>query len=176
MKDIRLYINGKLVDIDESTNLPFNYQLEDFDNPTTVKVNHSSTITLKGTKNNNKLFGEIYKVDRMQHIGTSLYGIDFNPSKRVDYQLFCNSELIESGYIQLNDVSILNGDIQYNITLYGGLGDFFYGLKYREDGTDKTLADLRYFVRDNSGNLLPQDDELTFKINKELVNQSFSKD
>lgn len=78
--------------------------------------------------------------------------------------------------MQLNDVSIQENNITYNITLYGGIGDFFYGLKYKEDGTEKTLADLRFFVEDNSGNVLPENEELDFEVTKTLVAQSFEKD
>ena len=78
--------------------------------------------------------------------------------------------------MQLNDISIQENNITYNITLYGGIGDFFYGLKYKEDGTEKTLADLRFFVEDNGGNVLPEDEELDFEVTKTLVAQSFEKD
>jgi hypothetical protein len=67
MKDIRLYIANKLVDCTDGISLPMNYQLEDFSNPTLVKNSFSKTISIPGTKNNNKIFGEIYKLDRMQH-------------------------------------------------------------------------------------------------------------
>ena len=180
MKDIRLYIANKLVDCTDGISLPMNYQLEDFSNPTLVKNSFSKTISIPGTKNNNKIFGEIYKLDRMQHYeqwtgNPELNGINFDPSKRVDFQIYKDADLIESGYMQLNDISIQENNITYNITLYGGIGDFFYGLKYKEDGTTKTLADLRYFVEDNNGNVLPEDEELDFEVTKDLVSQSFAK-
>ena len=180
MKDIRLYIKDKLVDLGEDTTLPINYLQEDFKNPTIVKAGWSKTISLKGTNNNNQIFGEIYKLDRMQHYseitgGEELIQVNFDPSKRTPFQLFCNADLLESGYVQLNDISINNEEIIYNITLYSGIADFFYGLKYNEDGTSKTLADLRYFVK-SSGATLPADDEFNFTINKDLVYSSFTKD
>lgn len=67
MKDIRLYIADRRVDIPEGVSLPITYQTEDFNNPTIVKNSFSKTIALPGTKNNNTIFGEIYKLDRMQH-------------------------------------------------------------------------------------------------------------
>lgn len=178
MKDIRLYIAGKLVDCSEYPSFPMTYQLEDFNNPTLVKNGYSKTISIPGTKNNNKLFGEIYKLDRMQHYDdwyTNLSGIDFDPSKRVDFQIFKNADLIESGYMQLNDISIFGNNITYNITLYSGLGDFFYGLKYNEDGTAKTLADLRYFIK-YGDTLLDAKTEMDFNITKDLVFYCFSRD
>lgn len=66
-KNIKLYIADKLIDCSDELSLPITYQLESFDNPTIVKNSFSKTITIPGTKNNNKIFGEIYKLDRMQH-------------------------------------------------------------------------------------------------------------
>lgn len=181
MKDIRLYIANKLVDCTDGISLPMTYQLEDFSNPTLVKNSFSKTISIPGTKNNNKIFGEIYKLDRMQHYeewtgNPELNGINFDPSKRVDFQIFKDADLVESGYMQLNDISIQENNITYNITLYGGIGDFFYGLKYNEDGTSKSLADIRYFIEDENGNVLDEADEMNFEVNKEFVNECFNKD
>lgn len=181
MKDIRLYIANKLVDCSDELSLPMTYQLEDFNNPTLLKNNFSKTINIPGTKENNKIFGEIYKLDRMQHYeewtgNPELNGINFDPSKRVDFQIYKDGDLFESGYMQLNDISIQDNNITYNITLYGGIGDFFYGLKYNEDGTTKTLADLRYFIEDENGNVLDAATEMDFEVNKEFVSTSFAKD
>lgn len=181
MKDVRLYIANKLVDCSDELSLPMNYMLEDFNNPTLVKNSFSKTITIPGTKNNNKLFGEIYKLDRMQHYeeftgNPELNGMNFDPSKRVDFQIFKDADLIESGYMQLNDISIQDNNISYNITLYGGIGDFFYGLKYKEDGTTRTLADIQYFIEDENGEVLDSATEMDFDVTKEFVANSFAKD
>lgn len=170
MKDIKLYINGKLVDCSEDLSLPITYTTEDLKNPTIVKNSFSKTITIPGTKENNKLFEEIYRLDKRQAYNTW----NFNPSKRVDFAIYNNSDVVESGYVQLNTINIADEIISYEITLYGGLGDFFYGLKYNEDGTAKTLADIRYFIKDDNGVLLPADDELTFQINKDFIKRTFT--
>lgn len=171
MKDIKLYINGKLVDCSEDLSLPITYTTEDLKNPTIVKNSFSKTITIPGTKENNKLFEEIYKLDRRQAFNSW----NFNPSKRGDFTIYHNGDIVESGYVQLNTINIANEIISYEITLYGGLGDFFYGLKYKEDGTAKTLADIRYFIEDEKGNVLPEETEMDFKINKDFVKASFDK-
>lgn len=179
MKDIRLYIANRRVDIPDGISLPITYQTEDFNNPTIVKNSFSKTIALPGTKTNNTIFGEIYKLDRMQHYeewtgNPELNGINYDPSKRVDFQIFSDGELIESGYMQLNNISLDDQNVTYNITLYGGIGDFFYGLKYNEDGTTKTLADLRFFIEDDNGNVLPEETEMDFIINKDIVYKCYN--
>ena len=173
-KNIKLFIANKEVDCSEGISLPMTYTVEDFQNPTIVKNSFSKTISIPGTKNNNKIFGEIYKLDRFLHIKEGNFsGVYFDPSKRVDFGIYNNGYLVESGYMQLNSISIKQAVITYNITLYGGLGDFFYGLKYKEDGTIRTLADLQYFVTDEDGNALPADTEMNFYINKDFVNTCF---
>lgn len=170
MRKVRLYIGDQLVDLPEGVSLPITYTTEDFKNPTIVKNSFSKTVSLPNTETNNKIFNHFYRVDRYQNDKA------FNPSQRVNFKLFCNSELYEAGYIQLNSVTGVGEDKKYNITMYGGLGDFFYGLKYNEDGTTKTLADLQFFVRDDTGQVRPKDEELTFNINKEFVSECFDKD
>lgn len=170
MRKIRLYIGDQLADLPEGVCLPITYTTEDFKNPTIVKNSFSKTISLPNTETNNKIFNHFYKLDRYQA------GNSFNPSHRVDFKLYCNGELMEAGYLQLNNISGIGENKSYNITLFGGLGDFFYGLKYNEDGTTKTLADLQFFVEDSSGQWKDKDDELTFNINKEFVSDCFDKD
>lgn len=168
--NIKLYIADKKVDTSDNIALNFNYQLENFENPTIIKNSFTKSIKLEGTDNNNKIFGSIYKFDRKQMYKEGNYvGINFNPSIRTPFKLFNGSELIESGYIQLTDVTIKNKKIEYSITLYGGIGDFFYNLSYNKDGEQLTLADLTYGVT-QYGEVLPPDNEFDFRINKELVN------
>ena len=97
MRKVRLYIGDRLVDLPEGVSLPITYTTEDFKNPTIVKNSFSKTISLPNTDTNNKIFNHFYKLDRYQHSSS------FNPSKRVDAKIFCDGELLESGYIQLNN-------------------------------------------------------------------------
>lgn len=176
MKDIfKLFINGNLVDFEEEPSFPVTYQQEDFSNPTVIKNSFSKTIKIEGTDNNNKIFGEIYNLDREQLYKFKHFnGAYFDPSKRTPFELYKNSELLESGYMQLTDITIQNYKIIYNITLYGGLGDFFYSLMYNEDGEKKTLADLYYKIENINGNIRDKETELDFKITKDFVAESWN--
>ena len=172
-KNLQLYIGEMMADIADDFSLSMIYQTEDLTNPTIVKNSFSKTVTLRGTKQNNKIFGEIYKTNRKQVTRDDVYsGVFFNPSKRTPFSIIINGEMVESGYMQLNSVVIKNNDITYNITLFGGLGDFFYNLMYNENGEQRKLSDLRYFV-ENDGALLPADTEMDFNINKEIVFDCF---
>ena len=43
----------------------------------------------------------------------------------------------------MDNIKVKNDyEYTYQLTLYGGLGEFFYNLAYNEDGSEKTLYDL----------------------------------
>lgn len=175
-QDVRLYINDRLVDFSNELSMPFMYQLEDTNNPTIVKNAFTKTITIVGTKQNNKIFGDIYNFDREQMYDDNyMTGVYFNPSYRTPFSIYKNGELIESGYMQLNSITIKNKLINYEITLYGGIGDFFYNLMYNKNNEPLTLADLTYGVVDDNGNTINPDNEFDFNLNKEFVSKCWNR-
>ena len=174
-QNIELYIDNKRVDFSNELTLPFTYHLKDVNNPTIVKNPFTKTIEITGTPNNNKIFGEIYNLDREQLYGNNIIGSYFNPSMRTPFSIFKNNEIIESGYMQLNTITVENKNIKYNITLYGGIGNFFYNLMYNDNNEPLTLSNLIYEVKDSNGNVINSDDELSFNISKEFVRDCFNK-
>lgn len=145
MEKISLYIAGKKVDLDNNSFILFNYTMEDLSNPTIVKNSFSKQITLKGTPVNNEIFGNIYRTDRKTIFGEKNTGIFFDPLRKTPFSIYNDmGEIIESGYVKLDGVSMVAGVPEYKITLYGGLGSFFYNLTYNDNGDKKTLADLVY--------------------------------
>ena len=144
MSTYNLYINNKLVDF--STNqapILFQRQRTDYTNPTIVKNSFTKTITLPGTKTNNKVFGDIWKLDRVQTTTS------FNASKRTPFLLIKDGDLVEKGYAKLNNIVFSGGLYKYEITLYGELGNILYQLSYRtdpetEESIDLTLGDLDF--------------------------------
>ena len=141
--NIHLYIGDTEVEFTSKPEILYTYQVDDLTNPTVVKNSFSKTITIKGTKSNNHLFGHYWNVERMQvgggGNGSNVY---FNASKKMDFQLFVGTELYESGYVKLDEVRRVNDDYEYDITLYGGLGNFFYNLSISDDGNEMKLSDL----------------------------------
>lgn len=170
-KKVELYIGDELVELSSESIISLNYTLEDTTNPTIVKNMFSRSVDIPGTPNNNRIFGRYYDFTRRASLSSiSSIGVDFNPLKRTPFALYINSELIEQGYIQLNSVTTRNGITWYTITLFGGLGDFFYNLMYDENGDKRTLASLEYRIVDmDSG-----DAQMDFIINKDRVNESWN--
>lgn len=160
LKDIRLYLGGEAIEWSKVPDILLTYQRTDYLNPTVTKNMFSKTITIEGTQKNNGIFNHIWKLDRIMDENFTL----FNPSQRVEFELFNNAEIVEKGYAKLDSIKKDGYKIAYNITLYGGLGSFFYNLAYDID-TDKerTLADLNYTNTSNP------DNEFDFEINKNTI-------
>ena len=161
-QEIQLFIGGEEVEFSKDPQILFNYKITDATNPTAIKNTYSKSIVLEGTQKNNAIFGNIWNIERMQYYGYD-GGAGFNPIKKTPFELYVNGELVESGYVKLDNVSKKNGNTTYSLTLYGGLGSLFFSLSYGDGEGDKkkTLADLRY---GGDANL-----DLSFKINKETV-------
>lgn len=161
-QEIQLFIGGEEVEFSKDPQILFNYKITDSTNPTAIKNTYSKSIVLEGTQKNNAIFGNIWNLERMQYYGYD-GGAGFNPIKKTPFELYLNGELVESGYVKLDNVSKKNGSTSYSLTLYGGLGSLFFSLSYGDGEGDKkkTLADLRY---GGDANL-----DLSFKINKETV-------
>ena len=155
---IQLYIDGKEIDFTEPININMTYAHTDLHNPTVVKNSFSKTLKIAGTPNNNRIFGCFGNMDRIVAFKDGEYiGAYFNPSRKVDFALVRNGEQIERGYVKLDKVTKKGKQLSYDITLYGGLGQFLYNLQYKEDGEKMKLSDLDYGY------------EMDFEVNKNVV-------
>ena len=167
-RKISLYIGDQLVDLDDQSFILFNYTMDDLSNPAIVKNSFSQQITLKGTPNNNRVFGDAFKTDRRVDNGGGNTGVNFNASQKTPFTIYNEmDEILESGYVKLDSVSRKGADIQYKVTLYGGLGSFFYALSYDENGNKRSLADLIYLNTSNP------DTELDFVINAASIQDAW---
>ena len=133
MAKITLYINGKECDLPKGEALLlFTYQFSDLEQPAAVLNSYSREITLPPTERNNRLFAQFYRPD----------STGFDPLQRIPFLLRgADGTNMESGYVKFNSASARDG---YAVQLFGGLGGFFYGLMYNEDGGKKSLASLDY--------------------------------
>ena len=170
-RKISLYIADNLVDLDDQSLILFNYTMEDLLNPTIVKNSYSHQITIKGTPNNNRLFGDIFRLDRVVTYNGGYLGTDFNPSQKTPFVIYNEmGEILERGYCKLDSVTKKKGEIEYQVSLFGGLGSFIYSLAYNAEGNKRTLADLDYLGTDNT------ESELDFVINAHNVAAAWNTD
>lgn len=146
-RKIDLYIGGLHADLAEQDFILYNYAFTDLQEPAAVKNSFSKQITLPATPANLAVFGHPERADRTS-TGTGGTGPAFSPGYKTPFEL--RNELggiIESGYLRLDAVEIRGRIVTgMKVTLFGGIGGFFYNLSYTEDGEKKTLAHLDYGV------------------------------
>ena len=163
VQDLRLYINDKLVDLSTDPQVLYTYQQTDVTNPTAVKNSFSKTITLVGTPNNNDIFGHYWNLERFI-LNSGEGGAYFNSSKKAPFQLYRGNDLYEEGYAKLNAINKVGDIYKYEISLFGGLGDFFWNLSSSDSGDEKKLSDLTY---------IDGESEFDFTMNIDAVNTAW---
>ena len=120
-------IVGKL-DIGEAE-LNLVYQIADLREPDKKQSSFSYPFTIPGTKNNNKIFQQIYE--------NGFSSFQYNPNKKLDAQIILNGNEFFKGDLQLNSIDkIDNKIVGYEVTIYGKIPSFF------DDISDYELKDL----------------------------------
>ena len=137
-----LYISGKRADLDDASFLLLNWTQDEASSPATVRNSYSQSVTLQATPANNAIFGYFLRPDRVTADG------GFDPLARTDYDLITETgDRVSKGYLKLDSVATGPGGIaSYSVTLYGGLGGYFYALTNRADGQKRSLADMRWMI------------------------------
>lgn len=166
-QEIQLFIAGTEVEFAQPPEILFSYIRTDYTDPTVLRNSYSKTLTIEGTPNNNRIFNSIYHLDQIVDPNT------FNPARRMNFQLFSNGDILEQGYAKLDKVNKNENNISYEITLYGGLGEFLYNLSYdqttegsdtsRGGGEDRRLSSLVFYDETEPNQ------EFDFDITKETV-------
>ena len=139
---MELYINDKRVDISTDTYFPFTVQPEDLENPTSIGIASSKTITLPFTKTNDEIFGYICDWRRKtESFSDYKISVNFNQLKKTKYKILDSNVSITKGYLTLERVT----QDGYEIILYDEIINYFDLLQ------SKNLNDLE--VYDASGNV-----------------------
>lgn len=129
---VSLYIENKLIELDNEVQFAITKTFEDITNPTSIINDWSKTVSIPFTDSNNEIFGHIYNPDRitLYSTNTSLTtGMYFDPLKKLNFRLEWDSMLLMQGYAKMTSITKSNGKGRYNITLNGELGKVFQEMK-----------------------------------------------
>lgn len=140
---IRLFIENKEIEIDNSVQVAITKQFEDLTNPTVIINDWSKTVSIPFTVNNNNIFGHIYNPDKAVVDGGSI-GVYFNPLKKLSFRIEWDNAILMTGYAKLNEVKQIDGKGSYDITLFGELGKVFQEMK--KITFDTTTTDANYLI------------------------------
>ena len=132
---IGVYPNQISLDLaDNAISIALQYAIDDVRNIDKKNTNYSKTITVPGTKKNNKAFGSLFDVNATFD--------QFNPNLKIDARIVVDSSPVLEGYLQLNKVKKLNNadlqgnKISYEVVVFDDSIDFIQTLG------DKLLTDL----------------------------------
>ena len=165
-RKIELYIGDRLADLDDQGLVLYNYAFTDLEQPTAIRNSYSKQVTLPATPRNLDIFGHPERADRVTDEGyEGGTGTTFNPIRRTPFEIRNELQgIVESGYLRLDSVVKQGRTVTaLKVSLFGGLGSYFYGLAYDAGGNKRSLADLDYL---GTGN---KEGELDFSINANSV-------
>lgn len=135
---IRLFLYDKFedatkeyeVELKEDIQISITKQFTDLSNPTAIINDWSKTVAIPFTQKNNEIFGCLFRADRTVTAGAPVGQFDFDPTKKVQFRLFNDSNLIMAGYMKVLNVEQKSSVVgSYNVTLNGELGRIFQIMK-----------------------------------------------
>ena len=126
--EVRIYLENYQIDTDDNSIVAMTMCYSYLEDPTTVAGDYSKTIKIPGTVNNNKIFGQIWNLDRTVLYGDSNTSVYFNPSKKTEAKIYIGPELFKTGYVQLNNIIKDKNVITYEITFYSELCNVLHNL------------------------------------------------
>jgi hypothetical protein len=137
---IELYIENRAVDINESFSTLLTMSIDDISDFGSKNTTYSKTIVLPGTKNNNKLFGNIFEVTAANSYDptSTNIGLNFNAAISASAYIFADNMQVFKGVFRILEIVIDNGFIEYECAVFGELGGFISKLG------NKKLEDLDF--------------------------------
>ena len=131
------YRNERLDLLDDFTS-QITRSIADIKEPQSRSSDWSKTITLPGTKQNNKIFSHIFEVGN-EIQGSSQLTPDFNPNKKANVVVLVDGMEQIRGFIRLTEIVVNDSkDILYNATIHGQTADLFTSLE------NAKLSDLNF--------------------------------
>ena len=152
----RLFIEGYEADTLGDIDVEFTFSVADITDIERRNTSFSKTLTLPSTSRNQQLFGNIFDISVVNDIfaGANILQ-NFNPAKQAKAQIFLDNVKIFDGVLRLSKVNNLEGNIVYEVNVFGRLRDILDALG------DKTLAELDFEDYDHTWNKANIEDSWT---------------
>ena len=120
-----LYINDRLVDLNESLPFPLTFNISDIRDLNSRKGNNSKTITIPGTRRNHELMNTVFLVTTTEKISDLVSEfVDFDPSIKAVARYYQNGLLEFNGIAQLMECKLIGGVWTFEITLVSDMIDY----------------------------------------------------
>jgi hypothetical protein len=127
---IELFIEGYPVDINQGFSTLLTLSIDDIKDFGAKNSTFSKTIILPGTKNNNKLFGNIFNINQSNayNPATQNININFNASVSARAVIFADNMQIFKGIFRIMEIIVEDGFIEYETAIFGEMAGFVTAL------------------------------------------------
>ncbi len=141
----RLFVEGIEADTLGDIDVDFTFSVADVTDIERRNTSYSKTITLPSTAKNQQLFGNIFDISVSNDIDINSVNIgqNFNPAKQAQAQIFLDNVKIFDGVLRMMKINSKEGEIIYEVNVFGRLRDILHELG------DKTLGDLKFSDPEN---------------------------
>ena len=120
-----LYINDRLIDIDQALPFPLTFNIADIRDVSARKGNKSKTITIPGTNANSAIFRSIFLLTYTDEAtATNSVILDFDPSIKATARYYNNGILEFNGIAQLQECKLIDGTWSFDLTLVSDTIDY----------------------------------------------------
>ena len=120
-----LYINNRLIDIDQTLPFPLTFNIADIRDVSARKGNKSKTITIPGTNSNSAIFRSIFLLTYSdERTTTNSAFLDFDPSIKATARYYNKGILEFNGIAQLQECKLIDGTWSFDLTLVSDTIDY----------------------------------------------------
>ena len=123
------------LDLGEDSNLTLTKSIYNIQEPDKRQSSFTKTVTVPSSSNNDKIFQSWFDVNFVLD-NNNQFEPFFNPNKKAPCILHTDTISQMTGYAQLTDIVIVDGKVEYKLTLYGENRDLFAVL------TDRKMNEL----------------------------------
>lgn len=127
---IQLFVEKQPIDINDSFSTLLTLAIDDIKDFGAKNTTFSKTIVLPGTKNNNKVFGNIFNINARNDYNPaeSNFGANFNPAVSADAIIFADNMQVFKGVFRILEIIVEDDFIEYECAVFGELGGFVAAL------------------------------------------------
>lgn len=145
---IELFIEKQRIDINESFSTLLTMSIDDIKDFGAKNTTFSKTIILPGTKNNNKIFGNIFDVNVRNDYDPAATNIsnNFNAAVAANALIFADNMQVFKGIFRILEIIVEDGFIEYECAVFGELGGFVSAL------ANKKIEELDFSAYDTAWN------------------------
>lgn len=119
-----IYIENNQLDLTEDISTEFTYTIDDITDFGSKNTSYSKTIKIGGTATNNRVFGFVFDLGNANFTDNTQPNVNynFNASKSAQCRIFVDKVQIFKGSLRILEITIENGVITYECSVFGELG------------------------------------------------------